>query len=219
MHGKGFVHTDLKPQNIFFTTTPTPRVKLGDFGCTLTTQEVFTNLVDEGNQLLQPRYWRAPEVILGMHLKDLSRYNRLDIWSLGVIMLHMYTGKIVFRGAQNNHQLLKVIAELMPNGGGCFTRKILRKCSLSQEFFTSDVQHLLLQRRDNDRALPPTIPLHSLRSQKDISQLIKIGSNAKTTSNSKKLQLLTNAIIKCLVIDPQERESASGIVGSLMPKR
>ena len=40
---------------------------------------------------LQTRYYRAPEVILGM------KYNeKIDIWSIGCILYELYTGKILF---------------------------------------------------------------------------------------------------------------------------
>ena len=215
LHGKQLVHTDLKPQNILFSGKPRPLVKIGDFGCTMTTEEVFDDVIEKGNQFLQPRYWRAPEVILGMTLEDLSLYTRIDIWSLGIVILHMYTGQIIFKDATDNHELLKLVAELMPNGGETFSRKILKKCSSGKNYFTSDMEYLLVKTKENDHHLP--IRLKSLRQRKNISQIVN--SIQKGNSNKTKVQSLSDAICKCLVIDPQGRESAKSIVSDLMRVR
>ena len=57
------------------------------------------------------RYYRAPEVILGMGYKE-----NVDIWSVGCIMGEMIRGGVLFPGTDHIDQWNKIIGEL-PNGG------------------------------------------------------------------------------------------------------
>lgn len=55
------------------------------------------------------RYYRAPEVILGMGYKE-----NVDIWSVGCIMGEMIRGGVLFPGTDHIDQWNKIIGKFFP---------------------------------------------------------------------------------------------------------
>ena len=80
----GLIHCDLKPENILFTDPSHKTVKIIDFGSSCTD---FKN----GFTYVQSRYYRAPEVVLG-----LPYTNAVDMWSFACILVEMITGTPLF---------------------------------------------------------------------------------------------------------------------------
>jgi serine/threonine-protein kinase len=85
VHRKGIIHGDVKPANIFI--TQEGRVKLGDFGIAR-----VQNRDNRGALMGTPAYW-CPEQIWGK-----PQDARSDIFSLGVVLYEMVTGKRPFTG-------------------------------------------------------------------------------------------------------------------------
>src|SRR5271170_3344692 len=95
-HGLGVVHRDLKPGNILLTDRADERdiVKVLDFGLVKDVTGEAEDLTQAGLFMGSPKYM-APEQILGGEITA-----RTDIYSLGVMMFEMLTGKVPFdRGA------------------------------------------------------------------------------------------------------------------------
>jgi eukaryotic-like serine/threonine-protein kinase len=95
-HGLGVVHRDLKPGNILLTDRADERdvVKVLDFGLVKDVTGEAEDLTQAGLFMGSPKYM-APEQILGGEITQ-----RTDIYSLGVMMFEMLTGKVPFdRGA------------------------------------------------------------------------------------------------------------------------
>ncbi|KAI9319056.1 kinase-like domain-containing protein [Dichotomocladium elegans] len=87
------VHCDLKPENILLKSPTKSTIKIIDFGSScVETERVYT--------YIQSRFYRAPEVILGM-----AYGTPIDMWSIGCILAELYTGIPIFPGESEQDQL------------------------------------------------------------------------------------------------------------------
>ncbi|MCI4376425.1 hypothetical protein PGIGA_G00188280 [Pangasianodon gigas] len=124
LHAAGIIHRDLKPSNIVVKSDCT--LKILDFGLART---AATGLLM--TPYVVTRYYRAPEVILGMGyqanvdiwsvgciLAEMVRHKILfpgrdfDVWSVGCIMAEMVRGSVLFPGTDHIDQWNKVIEQL-----------------------------------------------------------------------------------------------------------
>lgn len=98
IHSVGIIHRDLKPSNIVVDRKCT--LKILDFGLARSNQI--------SNQHMTPyvvtRYYRSPEVILGMPYE-----TNVDIWSVGCIMGEMIRRQVVFCGQDHIDQWHRII--------------------------------------------------------------------------------------------------------------
>jgi dual specificity tyrosine-phosphorylation-regulated kinase 2/3/4 len=80
------LHCDLKPENIMLRSSNRSIVKVIDFGSSCFQDEkVYT--------YIQSRFYRAPEVILGLPYGP-----PIDMWSLACILAELHTGIPLFPG-------------------------------------------------------------------------------------------------------------------------
>jgi dual specificity protein kinase YAK1 len=106
---KKIVHCDLKPENILLmklifdtnlTLTPpsktTHRLKIIDLGSACSEKHFPF-------QYIQSRYYRSPEVMLGLSLTP-----AIDMWSVGCVLMELYLGIPIFPGSSGYDQLLKI---------------------------------------------------------------------------------------------------------------
>lgn len=124
------IHADIKPDNILVTQEQTV-LKIADLG---SASDVKDN---EITPYLVSRFYRAPEIILGMPYD-----YAIDMWSVGCTLYELYTGKILFTGRTNN-QMLKNIMECR----GAFTKKLLKKGHFSPQHF-DEMGNLLSREKD-----------------------------------------------------------------------
>jgi serine/threonine protein kinase len=87
-HRGGIVHRDLKSQNIIINTAG--QIKIIDFGLAHTTQ--MEGLTATGLIMGTPEYM-APEQVSGKRVDE-----RADIYSFGIILYELFTGKVPFSG-------------------------------------------------------------------------------------------------------------------------
>lgn len=108
-HQKGIVHRDIKPSNILVTTVdgePVPKVI--DFGIAKAIRHQFTDetlLTAHGNLIGTPDYMSPEQVSLDAVDVD----TRSDIYSLGVLLYELLTGKTPF----DTKELLKISFDQM----------------------------------------------------------------------------------------------------------
>ena len=80
-------------------------VKVCDLGTAIDRDDAAT-AHSQVTPYLISRFYRAPEVILGMDYD-----YAIDVWSIGCTLFELFTGKILFAG-ENNNQMLKLMMEL-----------------------------------------------------------------------------------------------------------
>ena len=90
-HGLGLVHRDVKPANLWLE-APNGRVKLLDFGLARATDD-DVHLTNSGAVMGTPAYM-SPEQGRGLKVD-----HRSDLFSLGVMLYRLCTGKMPFTGA------------------------------------------------------------------------------------------------------------------------
>uniref|UniRef100_A0A0N5AQN4 non-specific serine/threonine protein kinase n=1 Tax=Syphacia muris TaxID=451379 RepID=A0A0N5AQN4_9BILA len=98
MHEMNYVHLDLKPENIMFTTKKSNQLKLIDFGLTAKLDPKETVKVTTGTA-----EFAAPEVALG---KPVGFYT--DMWSVGVLTYILLSGLSPFGGESDEETLRNV---------------------------------------------------------------------------------------------------------------
>jgi serine/threonine protein kinase len=109
------IHCDLKPENILLKQANRSAVKVIDFGSScFGDRKIYT--------YIQSRYYRAPEVILGV-----SYSSFIDIWSFACILVELFTGKPLFPGENETQQLLYIMEYLGLPPGELLTRATRRK--------------------------------------------------------------------------------------------
>jgi Tol biopolymer transport system component len=106
-HAKGIVHRDIKPANLMLIDTESPEavVRILDFGIAQWTER--TALTEDGLTVGTVSYM-APEQVAGSRVD-----GRADIWSLGVVLYQMLSGRLPFDGS-SVREVLAAIAGPKP---------------------------------------------------------------------------------------------------------
>lgn len=110
-------------------------LKICDLGTAIDRSDAATAHT-EITPYLVSRFYRAPEIILGMPY-DYS----VDMWSIGCTLYELYTGKILFTGDSNN-QMLKAIMEIR----GRLTPKLFKRGQLAGAHFDDMGQFVSVER-------------------------------------------------------------------------
>ncbi|MGE3104676.1 MAG: serine/threonine-protein kinase [Lysobacterales bacterium] len=106
-HDKGVVHRDIKPANLMLTTRGT--IKIADFGIALAQHDLSKKLTATGEFVGTPGYL-SPEVCLAKPT-DL----RSDIFSLGIVLFEMLTGRMPFTDESPLGLMLEVVKAEIPD--------------------------------------------------------------------------------------------------------
>ncbi|KAK1852075.1 serine threonine-protein kinase prp4 [Colletotrichum chrysophilum] len=128
------IHADLKPDNILVNESRNV-LKICDLGTGIDKSDAAT-AHNEITPYLVSRFYRAPEIILGMPY-DYS----IDMWSIGCTLYELYTGKILFAGDSNN-QMLKAIMEIR----GKITPKLYKRGQLAPMHFDEQGNFVSMER-------------------------------------------------------------------------
>jgi len=103
-HDAGIVHRDLKPQNIFLCRGTPKRAKVLDFGIAKL-QSSVDDLKTGTSVVLGTPHYMSPEQMRGMDLD-----GRSDLWSLGVTIYQVLTGRLPFRGTRGDSATAVAVA-------------------------------------------------------------------------------------------------------------
>jgi serine/threonine protein kinase len=107
----GIIHRDIKPANILY--TGDTDVKLSDFGAALIASGDTTQVSAVGS----PAYM-SPEQV-----REQSLDHRTDIYSMGVVLYHLLTGRLPFQAA-NNFSLIYQITSVEPEAPSAYRPEI-----------------------------------------------------------------------------------------------
>ncbi|KAF3023812.1 hypothetical protein E8E15_003019 [Penicillium rubens] len=170
LHAKKVIHCDLKPENILLVHPLNSEIRVIDFGSScFENEKVYT--------YIQSRFYRSPEVILGM-----SYGMPIDMWSLGCILAELFTGYPIFPG-ENEQEQLACIMEIF----GPPEKHLIEKSSRKKLFFDSLGKPRLTVSSKGRRRRP---------SSKELRQALKCDDEA-----------FLDFITRCLRWDPARRLS------------
>jgi dual specificity tyrosine-phosphorylation-regulated kinase 2/3/4 len=162
------IHCDLKPENILLTHPAHSEIKVIDFGSScMENEKVYT--------YIQSRFYRSPEVILGM-----SYGMPIDMWSLGCILAELLTGYPIFPGENEQEQLACIMEVFGPPD-----KHLIEKSTRKKLFFDSLGKPRLTVSSKGKRRRP---------SSKTLQQALKCDDEA-----------FLDFIARCLRWDPERR--------------
>jgi dual specificity tyrosine-phosphorylation-regulated kinase 2/3/4 len=162
------IHCDLKPENILLRHPLHSEIKVIDFGSScFENEKVYT--------YIQSRFYRSPEVILGM-----TYGLPIDMWSLGCILAELYTGVPIFPGENEQEQLACIMEVFGPP-----EKHLIEKSTRKKLFFDSMGKPRLTVSTKGRRRRP---------SSKTLQQAIKCDDEA-----------FLDFLARCLRWDPDRR--------------
>ncbi|KAF7950870.1 uncharacterized protein EAE97_002422 [Botrytis byssoidea] len=187
MKKANILHADLKPDNILVNETRN-MLKICDLGSAsdATDNEITPYLVS--------RFYRAPEIILGM------KYDfAIDIWSIGCTLYELYTGKILFTGRSNN-QMLRSIMDCR----GKFSVKMLKKADFAGVHF-DDMLNFRSVEPDKLTGKDVVKTMAFAKPSRDLRTRLISASKGLTEIEQKELTLFGDLLERCLALNPEKR--------------
>jgi len=139
LKGHRVIHCDLKPENILLAHPARSEIKVIDFGssCFENEKGIHGKVPSPRESVqadssvvytyIQSRFYRSPEVILGM-----SYGLPIDMWSLGCILAELYTGYPIFPGENEQEQLACIMEVFGPP-----EKHLIEKSTRRKLFFDS----------------------------------------------------------------------------------
>jgi dual specificity tyrosine-phosphorylation-regulated kinase 2/3/4 len=168
LQGKNVIHCDLKPENILLAHPLKSEIKVIDFGSScFETERVYT--------YIQSRFYRSPEVILGM-----TYGMPIDMWSLGCILAELFTGYPIFPGENEQEQLACIMEVFGPP-----EKHLVEQSTRKKLFFDSVGKPRMTVSSKGKRRRPST---------KTLQQALKCDDEA-----------FLDFITRCLRWDPERR--------------
>jgi serine/threonine-protein kinase PRP4 len=187
------IHGDVKPDNILMSLSKL-EVKLCDFGSAMNVSETVATAY------AQPRYYRSPEIMIGLPYD-----TQVDLWSAGVTLFELATGKILFTGKSNN-AMIRQILEV----SGKFSERMLKKGTCTSKHFNKDAD-FLLKDPDSITGEPEVLPAkrffkapRSVLSMMD-KTLQDPPPNSARETQERLMPRAADLITKCTRPDPEDR--------------
>jgi len=188
MKKANIVHADIKPDNILVNESKL-LLKLCDFGSASHVAE------GEITPYLVSRFYRAPEIILGM------KYDfMVDLWACGATIYELFTGKIMFPGQSNNHML-----KLFMDFKGKIPNKIIRKGQFKDIHFD---QNCCFQYHDIDKVTQreKVVTMPVVNKTRHLETELT-GGNKLSEEQHRKVSQLKDFLEKVHLLDPAKRIS------------
>ena len=108
-HKQGVIHRDLKPANVMLLDQPDDPdfVKVLDFGLV----KFFSGEQPEGDITSTGTFMGSPHYVAPEQARNANPDQRVDVYSLGVLLYHMLTGKVPFTAASPVDIIVKHLHE------------------------------------------------------------------------------------------------------------
>ena len=187
-HKLGVVHRDLKPQNIMVDREGNARIM--DFGIA---RSIKTKGITETGMMIGTPDYMSPEQVEGKEADQ-----RSDIYSLGVILFEMLTGKVPFEGSTPLSVVLKHKTEAPPEAKKFdaqvpddLSRVILKCMQKDKQNRCQGAEELLSELREIERGI--TSAKRAFLEKKSIKE--KLG-----TINRKRFILYGGAVVLLILI-------------------
>ncbi|KAJ0230150.1 Protein kinase domain-containing protein [Hirschfeldia incana] len=136
VHSRGYVHCDLKPDNLLLfpvynqqtSSNDTYELKIADFGLALKEGEEVSDNWSYHSPFVGTPFYMSPESV-----QHGTVGKALDLWSLGCVVLEMFTGKRPWSEFRSLYDFEDVLVEdkkvpEIPDTVPCEARQFLDKC-------------------------------------------------------------------------------------------
>jgi serine/threonine protein kinase len=135
VHGLGIIHLDIKPDNLLVS-QDCSHLKLCDFG---TAVHIADNdpVPIQQKAYMVARFYRAPELAIAYG----SLVPAVDIWSFGITIAEMISGRHIFKGKTNSELVWNHMNVLGP-----VPASMSETCSRKEYFGGSDAEYYNLKR-------------------------------------------------------------------------
>jgi serine/threonine-protein kinase len=150
-HRQNLLHRDIKPANILVTKDDV--VKLSDFGIARAVSQ-HTMTVTQPGMVMGSVYYISPEQAQGHELHEMS-----DLYSLGVVLYEMLTGKLPYSGDSPITVAIKHVSSPIPTSDlsegtvspalAAIVRKLLQKDPASRFSSATEVASALREAREH----------------------------------------------------------------------
>ncbi|CRK21044.1 hypothetical protein BN1723_012242 [Verticillium longisporum] len=154
----------------------------------------FGNNVGINLGATRARFYRAPEVILGMPYD-----YAIDMWSIGCTLYELYTGKILFTGDSNN-QMLKAIMEVR----GKITPKLYKRGQLSAMHF-DDLGNFISVEHDKVLGKTAVRTLSIVKPTRDLRTRLTTAAAGMSDAETRDLNHFIDLLEHCLALNPEKR--------------
>lgn len=185
IHGVGYVHCDLKPDNILLVPDARGlglRAKIGDFGLAKRAKQ-------SKKRKVEVPYWRGTPMYLSPEaVIDNVQEAPSDVWALGCIVLEMLTGKPPWSeyNELSGEELLRKIGEgrespRIPNGISKEAKDFLKGCFVRKSVYrlTADMllHHLFVEGVDEDGGVEEHGEVEDLNHEIQIESILLVCEN------------------------------------------
>ncbi|KAL4503328.1 hypothetical protein ABPG72_000934 [Tetrahymena utriculariae] len=194
---KQIIHCDLKPENIMLKNN---QLKIIDFGSAChQDKRIFT--------YIQSRFYRAPEVILGMIYT-----TAIDMWSLGCILVELFLGLPIFPGNSEYDQIKRIIDIL-----GKPTNEVIELGRFKNKFFKFlDGEYVFKTKQEFEisegiqlKESKTYFQVACLNDLKNYMYNSQFRRNEDDSKNNRQFDLFLDLATQLLELNPRKRVKAS----------
>ena len=127
----GITHRDIKPANILLLDPDSQDIKLSDFGAAFHSASDATQVIGVG----------SPAYMSPQQIREMPVDQRTDIYSLGVVMYQLLTGRLPFEGETSYSLLYRIANELPPTVSELRPEVPIALDVIVQRAMEKDVEH------------------------------------------------------------------------------